>query len=89
MILLSLFYYIRRKQLFPDETNYERNISNISFIGKIVTSVLTIGIILGLVYLIFNAASYFNDFSEYFLFGINTLIFLGLGTIVYKIIQVI
>lgn len=87
MILLSLFYYIRRKQLFPDETKYERNTSNISFIGKIVTSVLTIGIVLGLVYLIFNAASYFNDFSEYFLFGINTLIFLGLGTIVYKIVS--
>ena len=87
MILLSLFYYIRRKQLFPDETKYERNTSNISFIGKIMTSVLTIGIVLGLVYLIFNAASYFNDFSEYFLFGINALIFLGLGTIVYKIVS--
>jgi hypothetical protein len=87
LFLLAIFYYIRRKELFPDETKYERASTNLSFIGKIFTSVVTIAIVLGTVYLLFNAASYFNDFSKYFTFGINILIFIGLGTIIYKIIS--
>ena len=80
LIVLAMVFYKREKQLFENEEKP----GMLSFLGKIVTSMFSIILIVALVYVFFNISSYYSDFSKYFMFGINSLIFVGLLTIGLK-----
>ena len=85
LIVLAMVFYKRKKQLFENEEKP----GIFSFLGKIITSMFSIILIVGLVYLIFHLSSSYSDFSKYFMFGINSLIFVGLLTIGLKYFGII
>ena len=81
LIVLAMVFYKRKKQLFENEEKP----GMLSFLGKIVTSMFSIILIVGsclCLFLIFPLT--YSDFSKYFMFGINSLIFVGLLTIGLK-----
>lgn len=85
LIVIAMFFYKRKQQLFENE----EKTGVLSFLGKIITSIFSIILIIGLVYVFFNISSYYSDFSKYFMFGINSLIFIGLLTIGLKYLGII
>tara|TARA_R110002012_G_scaffold7044_6_gene33361 strand:- start:288 stop:1574 length:1287 start_codon:yes stop_codon:yes gene_type:complete len=85
LIVLAMVFYKRKKQLFENEEKP----GMLSFLGKIITSMFSIILIVGFVYLIFHISSSYSDFSKYFMFGINSLIFVGLLTIGLKYFGII
>ena len=80
LIVLLMFFYSRKKELFENEEEK----GTLSFLGKIFTSIVSVGLIITLVYVFFNLSSYFSDFSSFLLMGINILIILGIITIAFK-----
>ena len=82
LIVLLMFFYNRKKQLFENEK--ETNGETLSFIGKILISIGLFFLIFGLVYIFFYLSSYFSNFTSFLLIITNILIFLGLITIVFK-----
>lgn len=80
LIVLLMFFYSRKKELFENEEEK----GTISFIGKIFTSIISLGLIITLVYVLFNLSNYFSDFSKFLMMGINILIVVGIITISLK-----
>ena len=79
IILSLLFFYKRKQQLFENEEK-----GTISYLGKILTSIVSIVLIVAFVYLIFNMSSYFSNFSKFIMMGINISIILGIITLALK-----
>jgi hypothetical protein len=80
LILMLFFFYQQKKQSVE---NTEQTTA-LSYLGKIITSFVSVVLIIGIVYLLFTMSAYYNDFSAYFLFGLNTLIVIGLITLAVK-----
>ena len=80
IILFLLFFYKRRQQLFENEEKK----GTISYIGKILTSLVSIVLIVAFLYLVFNMSSYFFNFSKFLMMGINISIILGVITLLLK-----
>lgn len=80
LIVMTFFFYQRKKQ----SAENEENINGLSYFGKVATSLFSIIVLVALVYLLFNAASYFTNFSNYLMTGVNLLIVVGLITLAFK-----
>ncbi len=79
-IIVLMFFYSKKKQLFENEIE----ISPLSFIGKIFTSIISVGLVITLIYVLFNLSNYFSEFSSFLMMGINILIIVGIITIAFK-----
>ena len=80
LIIMAFLFYQKKKNTFE---NVE-NAGALSYFGKVFTSMFSIILIIAIVYFLFNMASYYTDFSTYFLFGLNILIVVCLLTIAVK-----
>lgn len=80
IIIVLMFFYSKKKQLFENE----KEISTLSFIGKIFTSIISVGLVITLIYVLFNLSNYFSEFSSFLMMGINILIIVGIITIAFK-----
>ena len=80
LIVLMMFFYSRKKELFENE----EETGTLSFIGKIFTSIVSVGLAITLVYMLFNLSTYFGEFSNAIMSGINILIIVGIITISFK-----
>jgi hypothetical protein len=80
LIIVLMFFYSKKKQLFENE----KEISPLSFIGKIFTTIISVGLVITLIYVLFNLSNYFSEFSSFLMMGINILIIVGIITIAFK-----
>jgi hypothetical protein len=80
LIVMGYFFYEKKKQLYENESDA----STLSFFGKLATSMVSILIMIGIIYFVFNLSAEFSDFTKYFLFGINIVIFFGLISLAMK-----
>ena len=83
LIILTLFFYTKRTELFENE----KNIGTLSFFGKIFTTIGLIGLIIFISYVIFNLTAYFSDWSKYIFLIINLFIFIGIVAILLKLFK--
>jgi len=80
LLLISYVFYQKRKQLYENESD----VNTLSYFGKIITSIVSLFIVIAVVYFIFNISAEFSNFSTFFMYSINLLIFFGLVAIVMK-----
>lgn len=80
LIMMSLFFYLQKKH----STENVETAGALSYFGRLVTTFVSFVLVIALVYFIFYLASYYTNFSNYFLFGLNTLIIIGLITMAVK-----
>ena len=85
LIVLAMVFYNRKKQLFENEEKQ----GVLSFLGKIITSIFFYHFNCRSCLCFFNISSYYSNFSKYFMFGINSLIIVGLLTIGLKYFGII
>lgn len=83
LIILTLFFYVKRKNLFDNE----KQSGTLSYFGKIFSSVIFILFIIFLAYVIFNFTTYFSDWSKYIFLIINLFIFIGIVAILLKLFK--
>lgn len=80
LILVMLMYYVHTKQ----DTDNVTNISALSYMGRVLSVIGMIAIIVGIIYLFGKMGSYFNNTSYFFIYVLNALIAIGLVTILVK-----
>jgi hypothetical protein len=80
LIIMAFMFYQKKKQ----STENVETAGALSYFGKIITTFVLFGLVIAIVYLLFYLASYYTNFSAYFLFGLNTLIIIGVIMILVK-----
>ena len=73
-------YYLHKKQ----DTDNVTNISALSYMGRVLSVIGMIAIIVGVIYLFSKMGAYFNNTSYFFIYVLNALIAIGLVTILVK-----
>ena len=80
LIMMSLFFYLQKKQ----STENVETAGALSYFGRLATTFVSFALVIAALYFIFYLASYYTNFSAYFLFGINALIIIGIITMAVK-----
>ena len=80
LLLLMFFFYLKKDEMSGNTSTY----SGLGFFGKITTFFLSIVLILGLVYVLFNLSSYFSNITSVLLIGILAGLFIGGAAIAIK-----
>jgi hypothetical protein len=80
LIVITYFFYSKKKQVFDNE----ENTSAFSYFGKIISTSIFIIFTILMIYLLFNFAAYFSDWSKYIFLLLNLFIFVGIITIILK-----
>jgi len=80
LIVMGFLFYQTKKQ---STENVETG-GVLSYFGKILTTFAFFLLVIAAIYFIFYLASYYTNFSAYFLFGINALIVIGMITMAVK-----
>lgn len=80
LIVMGFLFYQTKKQ---STENVETG-GVLSYFGKILTTFAFFLLVIAAIYFIFYLASYYTNFSAYFLFGINALIVIGMITLAVK-----
>jgi len=80
LILMAFMFYQKKKQ----STENVETAGALSYFGKILTTFVFFGLVIAVLYFIFYLASYYTNFSAYFLFGLNALIVIGIITLLVK-----
>ena len=80
LIIMAFMFYQKKKQ----STENVETAGALSYFGKIITTFVFFGLVIAVLYLLFYLASYYTNFSAYFLFGLNALIIIGIITLLVK-----
>lgn len=80
LILMAFMFYQKKKQ----STENVETAGALSYFGKILTTFVFFGLVIAVLYFVFYLASYYTNFSAYFLFGLNALIVIGIITLLVK-----
>ena len=80
IIITTFIIYLSKKEEFGNETKP----TLLSILGKSLTMLFSLGLAIGVIYLLFYLGEYFANFTTFFLFGLNALIIIGLITILVK-----
>lgn len=80
LLLSMLMYYLHKKQ----DTDNVTNISALSYMGRVLSVIGMIAIIVGVIYLFGKMGSYFDNTSYFFINMLNALIVIGFVTILVK-----
>jgi len=80
LIVMAFMFYQKKKQ----STENVETAGALSYFGKIITTFVFFGLVIAVLYLIFYLASYYTNFSTFFLFGLNTMIVIGIITLLVK-----
>ena len=80
LIIMAFLFYQKKKQ----STENVETAGVLSYLGKIITTFAFFVLVIAVLYFIFYLASYYTNFSTYFLFGINALIIIGMITMAVK-----
>tara|TARA_B100000424_G_scaffold271494_1_gene274480 strand:+ start:14593 stop:15864 length:1272 start_codon:yes stop_codon:yes gene_type:complete len=80
LLLLMFFFYLKK----DETTNNSKNYSALGFLGKIILFFLSIVLILGVVYVLFNLSSYFSNITGIVLMLILVSLFIGGAAIAIK-----
>ncbi|MDC1321292.1 LamG domain-containing protein [Flavobacteriaceae bacterium] len=84
LIMMGYFFYERKTQLYENETD----VNTLSFLGKTVTSIISIIFLIAALYFIFTLSANFSDFSGLFMYSINFLILIGIIALIMKFVGV-
>ena len=80
LIMMTFFFYMQKKQ----STENVETAGALSYFGRLATTFVSFALVIAALYFIFYLASYYTNFSAYFLFGINALIIIGIITMAVK-----
>ena len=80
LIMMTFFFYLQKKQ----STENVETAGALSYFGRLATTFVSFALVIAVLYFIFYLASYYTNFSAYFLFGINALIIIGMITMAVK-----
>jgi hypothetical protein len=80
LIMMTFFFYLQKKQ----STENVETAGALSYFGRLATTFVSFALVIAALYFIFYLASYYTNFSAYFLFGINALIIIGIITMAVK-----
>jgi len=80
LIMMTFFFYMKKKQ----STENVETAGALSYFGRLATTFVSFVLVISVLYFIFYLASYYTNFSAYFLFGINALIIIGMITMAVK-----
>lgn len=80
ILLMGFFFFQRKKELFENE----KSEGELSYFGKILTTMGLIGLTIFIILFTFTLMSNYNDFSKYLIYGLNVVIFVGLISIALK-----
>jgi hypothetical protein len=80
LIMMTFFFFLQKKQ----STENVETAGALSYFGRLATTFVSFALVIAALYFIFYMASYYTNFSAYFLFGINALIFIGMITLAVK-----
>jgi hypothetical protein len=80
LIMMTFFFYLEKKQ----STENVETAGALSYFGRLATTFVSFALVIAALYFIFYLASYYTNFSTYFLLGINALIIIGMITMAVK-----
>ena len=80
LIMMTFFFYLQKKQ----STENVETAGALSYFGRLATTFVSFALVIAALYFIFYLASYYTNFSTYFLLGINALIIIGMITMAVK-----
>ena len=80
LIMMTFFFYLQKKQ----STENVETAGALSYFGRLATTFVSFALVITALYFIFYLASYYTNFSTYFLLGINALIIIGMITMAVK-----
>jgi len=80
LMMMGYFFYQQRKQLYKNDSE----ITTLSFIGKLFTSLATIAVVMGFVYFLFTFTANFSGFTNVLIYGVNLFIFVGIIALTMK-----
>jgi hypothetical protein len=80
LIMMTFFFFLQKKQ----STENVETAGALSYFGRLATTFVSFALVIAALYFIFYMASYYTNFSAYFLFGINALIVIGMITLAVK-----
>jgi hypothetical protein len=74
LIIMGFVFYNKKKALYENETD----VNTLSYMGKLLTSFISLFIVIGILYFIFYMSAEYSNFSTFLIYAINLTIFFGL-----------